>query len=146
MKFFGKYRGKVENNVDPLMMGRLIVLVPALTPDPLNWAMPCVPYAGRNVGFFALPPIAANVWVEFENGDLDYPIWTGCFWGVGEVPTKQALPTTKVIKTETVTFEINDLLTSVWLEVLTSDGPIKFNQGPDGITLTIGNISRKLIV
>ena len=144
--FLGKYRGKVVNNIDPLMLGRLIVLVPAVSELPLSWAMPCVPYAGRNVGFFALPPIAANVWMEFEEGDPNYPIWTGCFWGDGEVPAKQGLPTTKVIKTETVTFEINDLLTSVSLEVLTPAGPVKFAQGSDGITLTIGSTSRKISV
>ena len=48
--------------------------------------MPCAPFAGSGVGFFALPPVGANVWVEFEGGDPDYPIWSGCFWGAGEVP------------------------------------------------------------
>jgi len=142
--FSGKYRGKVVNNIDPLMLGRLIALVPAVSEFPLSWAMPCVPYAGKNVGFFALPPIAANVWIEFEAGDPNYPIWTGCFWGDGDVPAKPALPTTKVIKTETVTLEINDLLTSVSLEVLTPAGTVKLEQGPDGIALTIGTASLKV--
>ena len=142
--FSGKYRGKVVNNLDPLMLGRLITLVPAVSELPLSWAMPCVPYAGKNVGLFALPPLAANVWIEFEGGDPNYPIWTGCFWGDGEVPAKPALPTTKVIKTETVTLEINDLLTSVSLEVLTPAGPVKLDQGPDGIALTIGPASLKI--
>lgn len=145
-EYLGKYRGKVVNNIDPLMLGRLIVLVPAVSEFPLSWAMPCTPYAGRNVGFFALPPIAANVWVEFEGGDPTFPIWTGCFWSDGEVPATPALPTTKVIRTETVNFEINDLLNSVSLEVLTPAGPVKFAQGPDGITLTIGSTSRKISV
>jgi hypothetical protein len=142
--FFGKYRGKVINNIDPLMMGRLSVLVPAVSEFPLSWAMPCAPYAGRNVGFFAVPPIAANVWVEFEQGDPNYPIWSGCFWGDGEVPAKPALPTTKVLKTETVTLEINDLLTSVSLEVLTPAGPVRLEQGPGGIVLSIGAASLKI--
>lgn len=114
--YYGKYRGRVVNNTDPLMMGRLTVFVPDVSDFPLGWAMPCVPYAGKNVGFFAVPPISANVWVEFEGGDLSFPIWTGCFWGEGEMPVKQALPNTKVIQTETVTFEIDDSLTSVSLE------------------------------
>lgn len=142
--FLGKYRGKVINNIDPLMLGRLIVLVPAVSELPLSWAMPCVPYAGNNVGFFALPPIAANVWIEFEQGDPNYPIWTGCFWGEGQVPANPALPTTKVIKTDTVTVEINDLLTSVSLEVLTPAGPVKLHQGSEGIALTIGAASLKI--
>jgi hypothetical protein len=144
--FLGKYRGKVVDNIDPLLLGRLIVLVPAVSEFPLSWAMPCVPYAGRNVGFFALPPIAANVWVEFEQGDPNYAIWSGCFWGDGEVPAKSAVPTTKVIRTETITFEIDDLQPSVSLEVLTPSGPVKFAQGPDGITLTIGTTSRKISI
>lgn len=141
---FGKYRGKVVDNIDPLKLGRLTVIVPAVSDLPISWAMPCVPYAGRNVGFFALPPIAANVWIEFEGGDLDYPIWTGCFWGDGELPVKSAVPTSKVIKTETVTLEINDLLNSVSLEALTPAGPIKLDHGPDGIALTIGAASLKV--
>ena len=77
---FGKYRGKVEDDIDPLGMGRLRVSVPALAGGGhSSWALPCVPYAGRDVGFYALPPIGANVWVEFEGGDLNYPIWSGCF-------------------------------------------------------------------
>jgi uncharacterized protein involved in type VI secretion and phage assembly len=48
--------------------------------------MPCTPYAGRDVGFFAIPPVNSNVWVEFEQGDPDYPIWSGCFWGMNELP------------------------------------------------------------
>lgn len=142
--FFGKYRGKVVSNIDPLMQGRLIVLVLAVSEFPLSWAMPCAPYAGKNVGFFAVPPITANVWVEFEGGDPNRPIWTGCFWGDGEVPAKPAVPTTKVIKTETVTLEINDLLTSVSLQVLTPAGPVKMEQGPEGIALTIGPASLKI--
>ena len=144
MSYFGKYRGKVVNNLDPLMLARLVILVPSVSELPLSWAMPCVPFAGKNVGFFALPQIGSNVWVEFEGGDANYPIWTGCFWGENEVPAKPALPTTKVIKTETVTFEINDLLTSASLEVMTPAGPVKLDQGPDGIALTIGTASVKV--
>jgi len=142
--FFGKYRGKVVNNVDPMMQGRLITLVPAVSETPLSWALPCAPFAGPNVGFFALPPIGANVWIEFEGGDPNYPIWTGCFWGEGQAPAKPAVPTTTVLKTATTTFEINDLLTSVSLEVLTPAGPVKIDLGPDGINLTIGSSSVKV--
>ncbi len=142
--FFGKYRGKVVNNIDPLLQGRLITLVPAISELPLSWAMPCVPYAGPNVGFFALPPISANVWVEFEGGDPNFPIWTGCFWGEGEVPANPAVPTTKTIKTETTTLEINDLTQSIALETSTPVGPVKIGQGPDGIQLTIGLVGLKI--
>lgn len=86
--YYGKYRGAVLNNVDPLQMGRLMVQVPDVTGlAPGSWAMPCVPIAGIQNGMVALPIIGSGVWVEFEQGDPDHPIWTGCFWGSAvEVP------------------------------------------------------------
>ena len=87
-KLYGKYRGMVLNNVDPMQMGRLQVQVPDVTAlAPASWAMPCAPVAGMQNGMFALPAIGSGVWVEFEHGDIDYPIWVGCFWGsAAEVP------------------------------------------------------------
>ena len=103
-EFYGKYRGKVENNVDPLQQGRVQVSVPAVLGDGrLSWAMPCAPYAGSQVGFFAVPPVGANIWVEFEAGNPDYPIWSGCFWGSGECPASPALAENKVFKTDAIT-------------------------------------------
>ena len=109
MSHFGKYRGKVENNLDPMQLGRVQVSVPAVLGEGrLSWAMPCVPYAGSQVGFFAIPPVGAGVWVEFEAGDADHPIWSGCFWGTGEVPSP-ALPQVKFLKTDGVKLELSDL-------------------------------------
>ena len=87
-RFFGKYRGVVINNIDPMQMGRLMIQVPDIGGlIPQTWAMPCVPIAGIQNGMVALPIIGSGVWVEFEQGDPDYPIWTGCFWGSsGEIP------------------------------------------------------------
>ena len=87
-KFYGKYRGLVMNNIDPMQMGRLMVQVPDVTGlMPSTWAMPCVPVAGIQNGMFALPMIGSGVWVEYEQGDPDHPIWVGCFWGsAAEVP------------------------------------------------------------
>lgn len=109
-EYFGKYRGSVANNVDPMQQGRIQVTVPSvLGSGQMSWAMPCVPYAGSGVGFFAVPPVGANVWVEFEGGDPDYPIWSGCFWGTGEVPALPAIAEMKVLKTDTCTITLNDL-------------------------------------
>jgi hypothetical protein len=109
-QFFGKYRGKVENNIDPMQLGRVQISVPAVLGEgKMSWAMPCVPFAGSGVGFFAIPPVGANVWVEFEGGDPNYPIWSGCFWGVGEVPALPALPQMKVIKTDCITLTLSDM-------------------------------------
>jgi hypothetical protein len=92
------------------MLGRVQVSVSAVLGDGrLSWAMPCAPYAGAGVGLFTVPPVGANVWVEFEAGDPDYPIWTGCFWGVGEVPAIPAIPQMKVLKTDGITLTLSDL-------------------------------------
>jgi uncharacterized protein involved in type VI secretion and phage assembly len=87
-KFYGKYRGLVMSNIDPMQMGRLMVQVPDVTGlMPATWAMPCVPVAGIQNGMFALPMIGSGVWIEYEQGDPDHPIWVGCFWGsAAEVP------------------------------------------------------------
>lgn len=87
-RYYGKYRGTVIQNIDPMQIGRIQVIVPDVgNIIPSTWAMPCVPMAGIQMGFYAIPPIGAGVWVEFEQGDPDYPIWVGCWWGsAAEVP------------------------------------------------------------
>jgi uncharacterized protein involved in type VI secretion and phage assembly len=86
-KYYGKYRGTVINNLDPMQMGRILVIVPDVSVIPSSWAMPCVPVAGIQNGMYAVPIIGSGVWVEFEQGDPDYPIWSGCFWGsAAEIP------------------------------------------------------------
>ena len=86
-QFFGKYRGKVTGTKDDKNLGRIQVEVPAVLGEgKKSWAMPCVAYAGKDIGFFTVPPKGSNVWVEFEAGDPNYPIWSGCFWGEGELP------------------------------------------------------------
>jgi len=108
--YYGKYRGKIENNVDPMSLARVQVSVPAVLGDGrASWALPCVGFAGNGVGAFALPPNGTNVWVEFEAGDPDYPIWSGCFWGQGEVPATPAVEQTKVFKTSGITLTLSEL-------------------------------------
>ena len=85
---FGKYRGTVTNNVDPMAMARIQVMVPAVAASEQWWAMPCCPFAGPDIGLCLIPPVGANVWVEFEGGDIAFPIWSGCFWGAGEYPAE----------------------------------------------------------
>ena len=87
-RYYGKYRGTVVNNLDPQQIGRILVMVPDVSGlVPTSWAMPCVPIAGKQMGTYCVPQVGAGVWVEFEQGDPDYPIWVGGFWGVvAEVP------------------------------------------------------------
>ena len=120
--FFGKYRGKVQDNIDPYLIGRVQVTAPAVLGDAIVWALPCAPYAGPGVGFFAIPPVGANVWVEFEGGKPEVPIWSGCFWEVGDLPATMALPEMKVLKTDTATVTLNDLPGVGGVTIETSDG------------------------
>jgi hypothetical protein len=147
--FFGKYRGVVASNVDPLLLGRVQVSVPAvLGPGQLSWAMPCSPFAGAQVGFFAIPPIGANVWVEFEAGDPDYPILAGCFWAAGEVPASPAVPDVKVWKTKSITLTLSDVpgAGGFTLEVASPavPGALKIVCNASGIELVNGSSSVKL--
>jgi uncharacterized protein involved in type VI secretion and phage assembly len=88
-KYYGKYRGIVVNNIDPEQRGRIQAIVPDVsTIIPTTWAMPSLPIGGIQMGMFTVPPIGTGVWIEFEQGDPDYPIWAGCFWGTAaEVPS-----------------------------------------------------------
>jgi uncharacterized protein involved in type VI secretion and phage assembly len=115
-KYFGKYRGMVINNVDPMQMGRLMVQVPDISGlIPSTWAMPCFPVTGKQMGMWVLPLIGSGVWVEFEQGDPDYPIWVGCFPGsTADVPalalTGNPLSPSIVLQTSLQnTFMISDL-------------------------------------
>jgi uncharacterized protein involved in type VI secretion and phage assembly len=102
--FYGKYRGSVTDNKDPLMIGRVRAKVPDVLGDlESGWAMPCLPFAGSGMGFFALPKVGAGVWIEFEHGNPDYPIWAGCFIGsMADAPSEWLAPPYKkvVVKTE----------------------------------------------
>ena len=105
-RHYGKYRGTVVNVIDPEFRGRIMALVPDVSNViPTTWAMPCLPWAGLQMGAYILPPIGAGVWIEFEQGDPDYPIWTGCWWGsVAEAPlgAKAVVPETPVFMIESL--------------------------------------------
>lgn len=91
--YYGKYRGLVVDNEDPEQLGRLKVKVPSVLGNEIvtGWALPCTPYGGDfNQGMLFIPEVGAGVWIEFEEGDLEFPIWVGCFWskpdGESELP------------------------------------------------------------
>jgi hypothetical protein len=105
-RFYGKYRGIVSENADPLGLGRLRAQVPdVLGLETSGWALPCAPYAGPNAGLHAIPPLGAGVWIEFEAGDPSRPIWVGGWWGDREVPQDErstdSPPARKVLRTDT---------------------------------------------
>jgi uncharacterized protein involved in type VI secretion and phage assembly len=152
---YGKYRGTVVDNADPENLGRLRLKVPDLLGNEVvtGWAMPCLPYGGfANQGFLFVPEVEAGVWVEFEKGDTDYPIWTGTFWskpgGDSELPkandadgteqdTVQDPPTRKIIKTvkgHTIQFEDADDEEMIMIYEATNGHVITLNK--DGIKIT----------
>lgn len=142
-QFFGKYRGSVIDNADPLMLGRLQVLVPSALGEVMpTWAMPCVPYAGMQVGFCMIPDIDAAVWVEFEGGDLDYPIWTGCYWREGERPTDAAMPENRMIQTSFAQLRLDDLPGEGGFTLRVGDpavvAPITLSATSNGFSIAIG--------
>jgi len=103
-QYYGKYRGFVVDNEDPEQRGRLKVRVPSVLGDQtLGWALPCLPFGGlANQGLFMVPEIDSQIWVEFEEGNLERPIWVGVFWQQGaDVPEEAAKtpPTTRVLRT-----------------------------------------------
>ncbi len=100
-RFFGKYRGQVTDNVDPENLGRIRANVPQLLgQEQTGWALPAFIYGGASEqGLFAVPDIGAGVWIEFEGGDLSYPIWTGTWYTGGAIP-ESAQPGKKVLKTK----------------------------------------------
>lgn len=112
--YFGKYRGIVIENIDPMQMGRLMVQIPDVSNViPSTWAMPCVPFAGIQSGFFAVPEIGSGVWIEFEQGNPDYPIWVGCYWAsAADVPALALAAPPGVQQVVVQTTEQNMLLIS----------------------------------
>jgi uncharacterized protein involved in type VI secretion and phage assembly len=156
-RFYGKHRGFVVDNQDPAKLGRLKLRVPGvLGPDVVTgWALPCTPYGGAaDQGFLFIPEVDAGVWVEFEEGDLEFPIWVGTFWsqpgGDSELPkpnkadgseesSVQDPPTSKIIKTlrgHTLQFEDADGSEMITLIEGAKGHVVTLNA--DGIKLTDG--------
>jgi uncharacterized protein involved in type VI secretion and phage assembly len=100
-----------------------------------NWAMPCVPYAGNGVGFFAIPPEGANVWVEFEGGDPSRPIWTGCFWDEDQTPVGSSYTVDKkILETGAGVITIDEGSESAGITIVTRD-----SQGNDKMKIVVNN-------
>ena len=108
-RLFGKYGGVVTDTADPQNRGRVEVRVPAVFGGQRIWALPCVPYAGADgAGFFAIPDNGTLVWIEFEAGNQNYPIWTGCFWPENAIAASDGKPSVKFWKTKSFMIRIDD--------------------------------------
>lgn len=149
--FYGKYRGTVTDNDDPNGLGRIRVKVLDVLGDKESgWALPALPYAGDGVGLYLIPPKDALVWVEFEHGDPDYPVWTGCFWlSEYAVPAEASGPDIKLLKTGIATITINDDQSDASITIETSKGmklvmdstSIEISNGKQKITFSTSSVS-----
>lgn len=94
-KWFGKYRAIVMDNNDPERRGRVRVQCPKVLGNYLSsWCEPCIPYATDYAGDYYVPPINETIWVEFEEGNVDKPIWGGGWYKIDSTPlTKDSNPT-----------------------------------------------------
>jgi uncharacterized protein involved in type VI secretion and phage assembly len=136
--FYGKFRGVVDDNRDPLMLGRIRARVQDVYGSQVSgWALPSAPYAGNGVGLFLIPPTDASVWIEFEHGDPEYPIWSGCFWAQGEVPAQPGVPEKKVLKTDAATITLDDTPGAGGVQIETTSG-MKIEITVSGIEINDG--------
>lgn len=153
-EYFGKYRGRVANNLDPDGRGRLQVEVPAVLGEGReSWALPCMPYAGPLVGFFAIPPVGASIWVEFEGGDPESPIWSGAFWEDGDTPpsvskaSPEAQTAMTCLETESARITLDDgpngglTIEARGLTVVLSDSGFEITNGTASIAMNNGTVS-----
>jgi uncharacterized protein involved in type VI secretion and phage assembly len=139
-RFYGKYRGAVTD-VDESTL-RIKAKVPAVLGETkTGWCMPCVPYAGKDVGIAFLPEEGAGVWIEFEGGDVSYPIWVGCYWRSDEKPS-DAAPKVKTIVTKAKhKILLNDDNGSITIE---DNNQNKITMSSDGIT--VEHVSNKVVI
>ena len=149
-RHWGKYRGTVLSSEDVTLSGRLLVSVPGIVTS--NWAMPCVPFADIEMGTFVRPRAGANVWIEFERGDPDKPIWVGYWWGEGQIPLLGAesagspLPTVTV-ESATAGLSVSDEPlfaggdTPGNVNVFADEGAVTIALAPDGVSITAPRVT-----
>lgn len=147
-RYFGKYRGLVQDVDDPENMGRIVAQVPEVYGQEYSpWALPSVPFAGKNHGFVALPEVGDGVWIEFEAGDLSRPIWTGCWWASGEMPASAGTKTRVLVTTAGHQLILDDkeskvqLLHSGGAEITLTDTEIKLKIGSTQLVLSATGVN-----
>jgi len=135
-RYLGRYRGEVLDVEDPKSIGRVKVKVPEVLGDvDSGWALPAFAATGDGSGIYAVPPVGAGVWVEFEAGDLARPVWVGGWHKDGGLPT-DATPKKFVLQTpggHVVTLDDD----GTKIEIKESGGNT-ITMNSDGIELKVG--------
>ena len=142
-RYFGKYRGLVTEVEDPENMGRIMAQVPEVYGEEDSpWALPSVPFAGQNHGFVVLPEAGDGGWIEFEAGDRSRPIWTGCWWASGEMPSSAGTQTRVLVTSGGHQVILDDATSKIQLlhsggaEITLSDREIKLQIGSTQLVLS----------
>lgn len=148
-RHYGKYRGLVTDNQDPKNLARIRAKVPEVLQDVVTgWALPSLPYSGKGSGFFRVPAAGAGVWVEFEAGDVSRPVWTGCWWGDGQLPADQdgnsATPDYSILRSEKgLMVVLNDAGPTIAVSDQNGTNLVKIDVSQNQITI---NASTKVVV
>ncbi|HEX5707545.1 MAG TPA: phage baseplate assembly protein V [Pyrinomonadaceae bacterium] len=141
-RFYGKYRGLVTDVEDPETMGRIVAKVPEVFEEQETpWAMPAVPFAGAGHGLVLLPEVGDGVWIEFESGDPSRPLWTGFWWGDGELPAPGAKKTRALVTTAGHQLVLDDEGSEV---KLLHSGGAEMKMTGGSITLSVGGAEMKM--
>jgi hypothetical protein len=150
-RYYGKYRGTVILNLDPLFKGRIRALVPSVTEfNPTTWVEPCSPFAGPASGFFFVPPISSTVWIEFVEGNPRFPIYSGGLWNETDlalIPPQSkpfVVPNETMIRTmsgATITFT----MTPPGITIQTIDMK-KISINPTGIEISLGAPTTGIVI
>lgn len=153
-RYYGSYRGFVEDNDDKENLGRLKVKVPSIYGDEVYdyWALPKGIYAGKGVGSFWIPAKGDNVWISFEGGDVRFPIWEYGWWSEQQVP-ENADKDIKVLQTNSGNrIEMNDTDESITVRnkdgksvVITKDLVILGNIDADKEKAVLGDTLHDLL-
>ena len=129
-KYYGKYRAIVVDINDPEQRGRIRVMCPkVLGKAKSGWCEPCIPVAYDFGGDFALPKISEFVWVEFESGDVNKPVYTGGLWSKSKSPSATYNEKERLITWGKCKLEMNE-----------DTSTLKISVGSSAITITENSI------
>jgi uncharacterized protein involved in type VI secretion and phage assembly len=146
-RYYGKYPATVVNNTDPMQLGRIQALVPGVPgyeKAPTTYALPCVPFAGKQRGVFVLPERGAAVWLEFVRGDPRYPIWVGGYWTTAAEVPALALASNPLLPSIVLQTSVKTMLSiseAPGIGVLIRSGKNLISLGDAGIVISNGSRS-----